>query len=106
MINSDELVPGNKYYVLSIRQTYPSRYIGIFEGNVRERYFVSMQPTITFSNVNIYRLSGSRHLTFYRDDLYYDPERIKTNAQTARQRMEKRALNIVLKRIVDENFEW
>lgn len=36
----------------------------------------------------------------------YDLEEIKENGQKARQDMEQRALNIVLKRLVNENFQW
>lgn len=42
-------------------------------------------------------------------DEYYDLKEMKTlieNARMARQTMEKRALNMVLKRIVNEHFEW
>ncbi len=43
---------------------------------------------------------------FYIDDKFYDAEEIKGNAKKARQQMESRALNQVLKRIVNETFEW
>ena len=43
---------------------------------------------------------------FYIDDNFYDAEEIRENAQKAREKMEKRALNIILKRIVNEEFQW
>jgi hypothetical protein len=38
--------------------------------------------------------------------LFYDPEEIKKNAQKARDKMEKRALDKILKRLVNEEFQW
>lgn len=43
---------------------------------------------------------------FTPNDIFYDLEEIRENGKKARQRMEKRALNIVLKRLVNETFEW
>ena len=39
-------------------------------------------------------------------DIVYDLEEIRKNGTHAREAMEQRALNIVLKRLVNENFEW
>jgi hypothetical protein len=39
-------------------------------------------------------------------DEFYDLEEIRENGKRARQLMEQRALNTILKRIVNENFEW
>jgi hypothetical protein len=43
---------------------------------------------------------------FCSNDIVYDLEEIKENGKNARQSMEKRALNIILKRLVNEHFEW
>ena len=43
---------------------------------------------------------------FLQNDIVYDLEEIRENGQKARQDMEQRALNIVLKRLVNETFEW
>ena len=43
---------------------------------------------------------------FTPNDIVYDLEEIKENGKKARQDMEQRALNIVLKRLVNETFEW
>lgn len=40
------------------------------------------------------------------NDIVYDLEEIRENGKRARQAMEQRALNIVLKRLVNEHFEW
>ena len=38
--------------------------------------------------------------------IVYDLEEIRENGKQAREAMEQRALNIVLKRLVNEHFEW
>ena len=43
---------------------------------------------------------------FGSNDIVYDLEEIKENGQKARQAMEQRALDIVLKRLLNEEFEW
>jgi hypothetical protein len=43
---------------------------------------------------------------FYEKDYYYDPEIIRENAQLAKQSMEQRALNMILKKVVNEEFQW
>ena len=45
------------------------------------------------------------HLFMYYDD-FYDVEEIRKKSNNARQCMEQRALNLVLKRLVNETFEW
>ena len=37
---------------------------------------------------------------------FYDLEEIRENGEKARQRMEQRSLDIILKRLVNENFQW
>ena len=39
-------------------------------------------------------------------DTFYDLEEIRENGKNARYAMEQRALDTILKRIVNENFEW
>ena len=61
-----------------------------------------------FINVSThYSRDVSNELTFsyYVDYNYYDVHKIN-NAKKARYNMEKRALDIILKRLVNENFEW
>jgi hypothetical protein len=43
---------------------------------------------------------------FSSTDTFYDLEEIKENGKKARQTMEKRSLDIILKQVVNENFEW
>ena len=43
---------------------------------------------------------------FSQTDIVYDLEEIRENGKKARQSMEQRALDIILKRLVNETFEW
>ena len=40
------------------------------------------------------------------NDIVYDLDKIKDNAKKAKEQMEKRALDIVLKGLVNEHFQW
>jgi hypothetical protein len=46
------------------------------------------------------------NIEFDRDDKFYDAEEIREKAQKARQQMEHRSVNIILKKLVNEEFEW
>ena len=46
------------------------------------------------------------YMDFYPNDIVYDLEEIIENGKKARQTMEQRALDKILKKIVNENFEW
>jgi hypothetical protein len=41
-----------------------------------------------------------------KNDIVYDLDKIKQDSKKAKESFEKRALNIILKRLVNEHFEW
>jgi hypothetical protein len=47
-----------------------------------------------------------KQLQFMHHDNFYDVEDIREKGKKARQAMEQRALDTLLKKIVNENFEW
>jgi hypothetical protein len=49
---------------------------------------------------------GDKQLQFMYDDYFYDVEDIREKGRKARETMEQRALDKLLKKIVNENFEW
>jgi hypothetical protein len=59
---------------------------------------------------NHYFTCNNKKYKFNECDYYYDvtefKREIKRSAEKARQQMEKRSLNIILKRVVNEHFEW
>lgn len=97
MISYRELVPGKEYYI----QAYDSHLY--FKGMIFNDYQRAIDIDVININMNFTRAT-CRHL-FYEEDYYYDPEKIRENAQFAKQSMEQRALDMILKRIVNEHFE-
>lgn len=98
MISYTQLVPGKEYYI----QAYDTHLY--FKGMIFNDYQRAIDTDVININMNFTRATY-RHL-FFEEDYYYDPEIIRENAQQARNQMEQRALDIILKRIVNENFEW
>ena len=49
---------------------------------------------------------GDKQLQFMHHDIFYDVEDIREKGRKARETMEQRALDNILKKIVNENFEW
>ena len=54
---------------------------------------------------SLFSINGEKK-HFFEYDTYYDVEHIKQNAIQARKNMEQRALDKILKRIVNEEFQW
>jgi len=49
---------------------------------------------------------GDKQLQFLHHNNFYDIEEIREKGRKAREAMEERALDKLLKKIVNENFEW
>ena len=89
--------PGTEYYSHAF---YKAIYVGY---GINYQY----QPTFRFDNViEIGYSFDYGTMNFGMKELYYDAEKIKDNAKKARQSMEKRALDQILKRLIDPHFEW
>jgi hypothetical protein len=58
------------------------------------------------TSIMVIMKNGDKKIQFMYDDLFYDIEEIRENGQKARQAMEKRSLDKILKKLVNENFEW
>jgi hypothetical protein len=43
---------------------------------------------------------------FCKTDIFHDVEKVKENSKYAIQNMESRSLDMILKRLVNEHFEW
>ena len=98
MISYRDLIPGKEYYI----QTHDTHIC--FKGMIFNDYQRAIDINVININMNFTRAT-CRHL-FFEEDYYYDPEKIKKNSHLAKQSMEHRALNMILKRIVNEHFEW
>ena len=89
--------------------------IGTYIGRVfddEEDYILKdvIQKTKSKSIVVSYFMRKPRKIkpnaVFTPNDIVYDLEEIKENGKKARQNMEQRALDKILKRLVNETFEW
>jgi hypothetical protein len=58
------------------------------------------------TSIMIIMKNDDKKIQFMYDDDFYDVEDIKEKSRRAKQAMEQRALDKLLKKIVNENFEW
>jgi len=95
----DELESGREYYILSCNGYKRKKYKGTFHV-YRYSYMGGDKEEFAwfYHNLLSYYYTG--------DAEFYDVEKIKENAQQAIQTMEQRALDKILKRLVNEEFQW
>jgi hypothetical protein len=94
----------NKRYLIKNGTSY---YIGIYSD-------IGIFEHVVFKYVTKYTKSGINHpikklklgLACDPSATFYDLEEIRMNCKKARENMEKRALNILLSRVVNELFVW
>ena len=97
-IASGRMINGKKYYIHHRRDD--EYYIGVFkEGHSLPTF----EDVIELTETGFRYMSG--WINFDLRARYYDPDIIKENAEKARQSMEKRTLDMILKRLINEDFE-
>jgi hypothetical protein len=100
-MNYLQLIP-DRTYILK-RQT--GNKIDIVEG-----IFVSVVPdslSVLMRSMTKRSLPGIYYYGFcYKNEIYYDWDKIRDDARNARHNFEQRALNQILKRLINEEFEW
>ena len=93
------LEPGREYFIQRGDQRYKSKLI-----------FSSLHGPRNFhdfgSSESVWFICRGFNIEFDRDDTFYDAVEIEENAQKARQQMETRALDIILKQVINETFKW
>lgn len=95
----DELEAGREYYILSYNGYECKKYKGTFH-----LYRYSRMSGDRYAFAWFYNNSLS---SFYTDDdEFYDVKQIRENAQRAIQTMEHRSVNMILKRLVNDDFQW
>uniref|UniRef100_A0A6C0D239 Uncharacterized protein n=1 Tax=viral metagenome TaxID=1070528 RepID=A0A6C0D239_9ZZZZ len=108
MISYTDLVPGKKYYIKTHdKKGYHKEMMFVdhetsFNDNMAPEYHINIIMTFKKEPTD---MSIAKYYSFYEDDYYYDQEIIE-NAQKAREQMEHRALNIILKKLINEEFQW
>jgi hypothetical protein len=112
MISNSELINGHKYIIYHKDNDKLMNFnIGTFKGhNFKQKLiFVDVKKRETDM------LNDRRYLSLYNYDLKlfenntyicHDIEKVKQNAKKAVHNMEKRSLDKILKRLVNEHFEW
>jgi ABC-type oligopeptide transport system substrate-binding subunit len=100
-MNYLELIPDRTYILKRQR----GNKIDIIEG-----IFVSIVPdssSVLMRSMTKRSLPGIYYYGFcYKEDIYYDWDKIRDDARNARHNFEQRALNQILKRLVNEEFQW
>ena len=113
-----ELVKQKKYIVY-LTEFKEDKLMNFYKGTYRGDYFnekhlfvdvieIKSQPE-TFRGYSGYYLSMKRNdLMLFPKNIYtfHDVEKVKENGKRAIQSMEKRSLDMVLKKLVNETFEW
>ena len=95
----DQLESGREYYILHCDGYKCNKYKGMFDV-----YRYSYMSGDKYAYAWFYNNSLSYYYT--PDDEFYDVQKIRENAQKAIQTMEQRTLNIILKRLVNDEFQW
>jgi hypothetical protein len=90
---------GKEYIIQRNDEPYKYKYKMIFLSSEGPCHDLGESETVWFIHKKFY-------IEFDRDDTFYDAEEIREKAQQARQQMESRALNKILKRVVNEEFQW
>jgi hypothetical protein len=104
------LIVGRDYYILHIGIKFKGKYKTFFSNEYCSYY--------SFTDVKMRTIGDSRfgdpeysiieysHYVFTDIDTFYDIQQMRENKIKAIQSMEQRALDKILKNIVNENFEW
>jgi len=102
MKNCYQLIPERRYFVKRIENNKLELIDGIFV------QLISHSPSaVLMRNMKRKSLPNVSHFGFCFDfDVYYDIEEIKDNAKKARESFEHRSVNLLLKRLINEEFEW
>jgi hypothetical protein len=106
-----QLKIGTVYVVDSAYETY----IGTYRGVMNNKYFPPYKNVLCDVKAKIKNNSKSvipsnpilvQYISIHKDDIVYDLDKIKQVAKKAKETFEKRALDKILRRLVNEEFEW
>jgi len=93
-------------------ETEYETYIGTYRGDINNKYFPPYKNVLCNVKVIIkQKLRKSKPIlvqfvSINKNDIVYDLDKIKQDSKKAKQQMEQRSLNMILKRLVNEEFEW
>ena len=112
-MNKSDMKLSKIYGVETKTRIYIGTYLGNWYTVDNDKYYI-FEDVIEIFEPNIFsyfmcisrKIKRYNYMDFASTNIVYDLEEIKENWQKSRQNMEQRALNTVLKRLVDETFEW
>lgn len=92
-------------------------YIGTYKGKNNNKYFPPYRNVLCDVKVRIKNKSRSniklisesilvQFISINKNDIIYDLDKIKKDSTKAKESFEKRCLDQILKRLVNETFEW
>ena len=102
IVSHDKTIHNKRFYkgiFIERREIRGSRLIPIEKRRYGPKY---ENVTMWYS---LFSVNGNK-TCFFESDTYYDFNKIKDNANQARISMEKRAFDIILKGLINEEFEW
>ena len=104
-----QLKIGTLYAAVSEHETY----IGTYRGQLNNIYFPPWKNVLCdvkiITKSNIKKKSNPILVNFvsiHKDDILYDLDKIKQVAKKAKESFEQRALDKILKTLINEHFEW
>jgi hypothetical protein len=101
-MNYTELIPDRTYILKRQKDNKIDIVEGIFVSIVSDTTSAVLMRSMTKRS-----LPGIYYYGFcYKEDIYYDWDEIRDNARNARIAFEQRSLNQILKRLVNEEFQW
>lgn len=92
-------------------------FIGTYRGQVNNKYFPPYKNVLWNVKVRIKNKSYSvikskfepilvQFISINNNDIVYDLDKIKEESKKAKESFEQRSLNMILKRLVNEEFQW
>jgi hypothetical protein len=96
------------YAVESEHETF----IGTYRGHISNNYFPPYRNVLWNVKVRIKNKSNKskpilvQYVSINKNDTVYDLDKIKDSAKKAKESFENRTLNMILKKLVNEHFEW
>jgi len=100
-----QLIPGKIYYIYQPATQYLTHdfYKGTFVKKIKfNNNFLTLFKDVSALKPLNYLGEGN----FGKTEVYYELDKIKENAKKAREQMEKRSLDMILKHILNEDFVY
>ena len=108
IISHDKTIHNKRFYkgiFIERRELRGSRLIPIEKRTIGHfGGFIDRYENVT-TWYSLFSVNGNK-TCFFESDTYYDFNKIRDNANQARKNMEQRALDKILKRVVNEEFQW